>query len=53
MFPDVLERIALDHLQRDDQVSALVTGEYYLNRNHFPGFGRPFVFNAELFLKLA
>lgn len=52
LFPDVLERIALDHLQRGDQVSALVTGEYYLNRNHFPGFGRPFVFNAELFLKI-
>ncbi|KAH9287573.1 hypothetical protein KI387_031690, partial [Taxus chinensis] len=52
LFPDVLERIALGHLERDDQVSALVTGEFYANRMHFPGFGRPFVFNAELFLKI-
>lgn len=32
------------------KVSALVTGEFY-TRNHFPGFARPFVFNAELLLK--
>lgn len=52
LFPDVFERIALGHLERGDQVSALVTGELYVNRKHFPGFGRPFVFNAELFLKI-
>ncbi|CAN6290947.1 unnamed protein product [Urochloa humidicola] len=29
------------------QVSALITGEFY-TRDQFPGFGRPFVFNAEI-----
>ena len=29
------------------QVSALITGEFY-SRDQFPGFGRPFVFNAEI-----
>lgn len=52
LFPDVFERIALGHLERGDQVSALVTGEFYINKKHFPGFGRPFVFNADLFLKI-
>ncbi|KVH92511.1 hypothetical protein Ccrd_005451 [Cynara cardunculus var. scolymus] len=28
-------------------VSAMVTGEFYTKKEHFPGFGRPFVFNAE------
>jgi hypothetical protein len=29
------------------QVSALITGEFY-SRDQFPGFGRPFMFNAEI-----
>ncbi|CAL4912153.1 unnamed protein product [Urochloa decumbens] len=29
------------------KVSALITGEFY-TRDQFPGFGRPFVFNAEI-----
>ncbi|XP_066307442.1 protein IN CHLOROPLAST ATPASE BIOGENESIS, chloroplastic-like isoform X2 [Miscanthus floridulus] len=29
------------------KVSALITGEFY-SRDQFPGFGRPFVFNAEI-----
>ena len=33
------------------KVSALVTGEYYTRKEHFPGFARPFVFNAEVLLK--
>ncbi|KAL2635159.1 hypothetical protein R1flu_006638 [Riccia fluitans] len=50
-FPDVFERLALNHLERGEVISALVTGEFYANKQHFPGFGRPFVFNAELLLK--
>ncbi|OAE24650.1 hypothetical protein AXG93_1964s1020 [Marchantia polymorpha subsp. ruderalis] len=50
-FPDVFERLALNHLGKGDAISALVTGEFYASRKHFPGFGRPFVFNAELLLK--
>lgn len=34
------------------KVSALVTGEFYAKKDLFPGFGRPFVFNAEIMLKL-
>ncbi|URE30974.1 hypothetical protein MUK42_16375 [Musa troglodytarum] len=32
------------------KVSAMITGEFY-TKNHFPGFGRPFAFNAQLLLK--
>lgn len=52
LFPDVFERLALRHFENGDDISALVTGEYYASKKHFPGFGRPFVFNAELMLKV-
>ncbi len=52
LFPDVFERLAMRHLERGDEVSALVTGEFYANKKHFPGFGRPLVFNAELLLQV-
>ncbi|XP_077224430.1 protein IN CHLOROPLAST ATPASE BIOGENESIS, chloroplastic-like isoform X2 [Tasmannia lanceolata] len=51
LFPDVLERKVIQHLEKGDHVSALVTGEFYA-KNQFPGFGRPFVFNAEVLLKI-
>ncbi|KAF6143375.1 hypothetical protein GIB67_001319 [Kingdonia uniflora] len=47
LFPDILERKVRQHFEKGDQVSALVTGEFYTKKEHFPGFGRPFVFNAE------
>ncbi|KAL6847564.1 hypothetical protein ACP4OV_022590 [Aristida adscensionis] len=47
LFPDVLERKTLRHLEKGDPVSALITGEFY-SRDQFPGFGRPFIFNAEI-----
>ncbi|XP_031285764.1 protein IN CHLOROPLAST ATPASE BIOGENESIS, chloroplastic-like, partial [Pistacia vera] len=34
------------------KVSALVTGEFYTKKDHFPGFARPFVFNAQVLLKV-
>ncbi|EEF38827.1 protein IN CHLOROPLAST ATPASE BIOGENESIS, chloroplastic [Ricinus communis] len=52
LFPDILERIAMRHFEKGDHVSALVTGEYYTKKEHFPGFARPFVFNAEVLLKI-
>ncbi|KAL0343713.1 UNVERIFIED_CONTAM: protein IN CHLOROPLAST ATPASE BIOGENESIS, chloroplastic [Sesamum angustifolium] len=52
LFPDILERKVKQHFDKGDQVSALVTGEFYTKREHFPGFGRPFVFNAEVLLKV-
>ncbi|KAK1267816.1 hypothetical protein QJS04_geneDACA006390 [Acorus gramineus] len=51
LFPDVIERKVARHLENGDHVSALVTGEFY-TRGHFPGFGRPFAFNAEVLLKV-
>lgn len=47
LFPDVIERKASRHLEKRDHVSVLITGEFY-TRDQFPGFGRPFVFNAEI-----
>ncbi|XP_024030120.1 uncharacterized protein LOC21389228 isoform X2 [Morus notabilis] len=52
LFPDVLERKVMRHFEEGDQVSALVTGEFYTKKEHFPGFARPFVFNAEVLLKV-
>jgi hypothetical protein len=52
LFPDVFERLAMRHFDNGDNISALVTGEFYASKKHFPGFGRPFVFNAELMLKV-
>ncbi|GAY54928.1 hypothetical protein CUMW_160540 [Citrus unshiu] len=53
LFPDVLEHKVTRHFEQGDHVSALVTGEFYAKKDLFPGFGRPFVFNAEIMLKLA
>ncbi|CAA0832797.1 Unknown protein [Striga hermonthica] len=52
LFPDILERKVKQHFDKGDHVSAMVTGEFYTKREHFPGFGRPFVFNAEVLLKV-
>ncbi|KAG9439863.1 hypothetical protein H6P81_020028 [Aristolochia fimbriata] len=51
LFPDVLERRVTQHLEKGDHVSAMVTAEFYA-KGHFPGFARPFVFNAEVLLKV-
>ncbi|XP_071712489.1 protein IN CHLOROPLAST ATPASE BIOGENESIS, chloroplastic-like [Rutidosis leptorrhynchoides] len=52
LFPDILERKVMDHFKKGDDVSAMVTGEFYTKKEHFPGFGRPFVFNAKILLKV-
>ncbi|PWA69129.1 hypothetical protein CTI12_AA299490 [Artemisia annua] len=52
LFPDILERKVMDHFEKGDDVSAMVTGEFYTKKDHFPGFGRPFVFNAQILLKV-
>ena len=36
-------------LQRGDRMSALITAEWYMRKNHFPGWARPFEFNAQLY----
>ncbi|KAI3760935.1 hypothetical protein L1987_51339 [Smallanthus sonchifolius] len=52
LFPDILECKVMNHFKKGDHVSAMVTGEFYTKKDHFPGFGRPFVFNAEVLLKV-
>ncbi|KAL4372732.1 hypothetical protein HN51_006720 [Arachis hypogaea] len=52
LFPDILERKVMRHFEEGDHVSALVTGEFYTKKEHFPGFARPFVFNAEVLLRV-
>lgn len=52
IFPDILERKVMRHFEEGDHVSALVTGEFYTKKEHFPGFARPFVFNAEVLLRV-
>ncbi|KAK8587033.1 hypothetical protein V6N13_086041 [Hibiscus sabdariffa] len=52
LFPDVLERKVMQQFEKGDHVSALVTGEFYTRKKHFPGFARPFVFNAQVLLKV-
>ncbi|VFQ69220.1 unnamed protein product [Cuscuta campestris] len=52
LFPDLIERKIKQHFDKGDDISAMVTGEFYTRKEHFPGFGRPFVFNAEILLKV-
>ncbi|KAK3195825.1 hypothetical protein Dsin_027135 [Dipteronia sinensis] len=52
IFPDVLEGKVMRHFEEGDHVSAMVTGEFYTKKELFPGFGRPFVFSAEILLRV-
>ncbi|KAL2987868.1 hypothetical protein AAZX31_11G052700 [Glycine max] len=52
LFPDIIERKVARHFEEGDLVSALVTGEFYTKKEHFPGFARPFVFNSEVLLRV-
>jgi hypothetical protein len=48
MYCDVAEALAAAHLARGDALSALITAEWYTRDSHFPGWGRPYEFNAAL-----
>ncbi|XP_013595390.1 PREDICTED: uncharacterized protein LOC106303641 [Brassica oleracea var. oleracea] len=52
LFPDVLEKKVLRHFHEGDHVSAMVTGEFYTRKDLFPGFGRPFVYYANILQKV-
>ncbi|XP_074295347.1 protein IN CHLOROPLAST ATPASE BIOGENESIS, chloroplastic-like isoform X3 [Silene latifolia] len=52
LFPDVVERKINQYLEKRNHISALITGEYYTKKQHFPGFGRPAAFNAEILLRV-
>jgi hypothetical protein len=47
-----LERKVLRHFDEGDHVSAMVTGEFYTKKDLFPGFGRPFVYYANILQKV-
>ncbi|XP_021840165.1 protein IN CHLOROPLAST ATPASE BIOGENESIS, chloroplastic-like isoform X2 [Spinacia oleracea] len=52
VFPDILERKINKHLEKGNRVSALITGEFYAKKQHFPGFGRPVAFNAHILMRV-
>lgn len=52
MFPDVAEALVSAHLQKDDLMSALITGEWYTRSDHFGGWARPYEFNCQLYLRV-
>ncbi|XP_023635444.1 uncharacterized protein LOC17879379 [Capsella rubella] len=52
LFPDLLERKVLRHFDEGDHISAMVTGEFYTKKDLFPGFGRPFVYYANILQKV-
>ncbi|XP_010447153.1 PREDICTED: uncharacterized protein LOC104729832 isoform X1 [Camelina sativa] len=52
LFPDLLEQKVLRHFDEGDHVSAMVTGEFYTKKDLFPGFGRPFVYYANILQKI-
>ena len=52
MYPDVVEQLVANHLQKRDSMSALITSEWYQRPTHFPGWGRPYEFNAGLLKQL-
>lgn len=51
MFPDVAEALVTAHLQKDDLMSALITGEWYTRSDHFGGWARPYEFNSQLYIR--
>lgn len=48
MYCDVAEALAQGHLARGDEMSALITAEWYTRPSHFPDWGRPYEFNSAL-----
>lgn len=48
-FPDIVEQLVANHMQKDDTMSALITAEWMMRKQHFPGWGRPFEYNARLY----
>ena len=52
MYADVVEQLVANHLQKDDNMSALITAEWYMRPKHFPGWGRPYEFAAGLYRRL-
>ena len=52
MYPDVVEQLVANHLNKQDNMSALITAEWYMRPKHFPGWARPYEFTAGLYQQL-
>lgn len=52
MYPDVVEQLVANHLDKGDSMSALITAEWYMRPKHFPGWGQPYEFAAGLYRQL-
>lgn len=48
MFCDVSEALALNHKNKGDAMSALITAEWYMRPGNFPDWARPYEFTSEL-----
>ena len=42
LTPALAERLVAAHFSRGDDMSALITVDWYSRRDHFPGWGRPY-----------
>ena len=52
MYPDIVEQLVANHLDKGDNMSALITAEWYMRPKHFSGWGRPYEFTAGLYKQL-
>ncbi|DBA77568.1 TPA: hypothetical protein ACH3X1_009374 [Trebouxia sp. C0004] len=52
MYPDIVEQLVANHLQKGDSMSALITSEWYMRPKHFSGWARPYEFSARLYKQL-
>lgn len=52
MYPDIVEQLVANHLEKGDSMSALITSEWYMRPKHFPGWARPYEFSAGLYKQL-
>lgn len=52
MYPDVVEQLVANHLDKGDSMSALITSEWYMRPKHFAGWARPYEFTAGLYKQL-
>lgn len=52
LSPALCERLLASHLAKGDEMSALITGEWYMRRNHFPGWARPYEHVAGVYSEL-
>jgi len=52
LSPALCERLLASHLRKSDEMSALITGEWYMRRNHFPGWARPYEHVSKIYASL-